>query len=111
MFYYVTLTQNIDLEPRWFGKQLHRTLKQKLVEKVQEQPGFGSLAGTTNTSKSDSSGCVPLSHVQVEGTCTNKYGYIVNVVDVGKISQVGTPTGWQGAAVGAAAAVGNSSSR
>lgn len=47
MFYYVTLTQNIDLEPRWFGKQLHRTLKQKLVEKVQEQPGFGSLAGAT----------------------------------------------------------------
>jgi len=39
MFYHVTLSQNIDLEPRHFGARIRETIRNKLVEKVEGSCG------------------------------------------------------------------------
>jgi hypothetical protein len=34
MFYHVTISQNIDLEPMYFGPKLRETIRLKIVDKV-----------------------------------------------------------------------------
>jgi DNA-directed RNA polymerase subunit E'/Rpb7 len=36
MFYHVTISQNIDLEPMYFGPKLKETIRMKIVDKVRQ---------------------------------------------------------------------------
>eukprot|EP00879_Flechtneria_rotunda_P004318 GHRR01004568.1.p1 GENE.GHRR01004568.1~~GHRR01004568.1.p1 ORF type:complete len:176 (+),score=45.46 GHRR01004568.1:873-1400(+) len=45
MFYHVTITQNIDLEPMHFGQKLRETIRTKVVDKVEGtcSPKYGYI--------------------------------------------------------------------
>lgn len=84
MFYHVSMEQGIDLEPMFFGPKLKDTIRMKIVEKViwPSLPSMGCLGKRRRVEF--------FMHEQVEGTCSAKYGYIIAVLAVDTISQVGS---------------------
>lgn len=77
MFFVLELTEELQLQPRFFGRNIKDTLQIRLEQKVCKHAS-------------------PCQHAspQVEGTCSGKYGFVIcvlNLNDIGKgLIQPGT---------------------
>ena len=97
MFFHLQLDKDIEVEPRFFGPRLQEILKQKVTSEVSPFSVLDVLLarGCAITPVIDSSsmaaGIVTLGQhcrcLQVEGTCSSVYGFMLMVTDIGSIGK------------------------
>ena len=101
MFYFHTLDRDVELHPRHFGRQMKRFIEEQVFREVSVQSGrvyraelqtcflvpnqsriHQAVQGLGTDALTGACGVL-----QVEGSCSGKYGYIVAVMDLKHVSQ------------------------
>lgn len=99
MLYLVELERELELQPRFFGPRLREVLEQKLIAEASNTSSSSTPFDKCCTDHPHSSCCVIfcdvpyhgssafICNLQVEGTCSGKYGFIVSVTGMGDVGK------------------------
>jgi len=87
MFYNLVLYKDLDVAPRWFGKNLRQHVDEKLIQEASGLEREVHQLGVT-TARTTCLLSRALFATQVEGTCNGRFGYVVAVSQIISVSPV-----------------------